>query len=234
VPHRPAPDRLLRAAARHRRLLAALCVAAAVAVGLPVVAPPPPRVDHVLVASRDLPSGRVLTADDVTWARWPVGSSPAGALLDVAGRVTAAGMRRGEPLTDARVLGSRLLEGAPAGTLGVTVRPADPAALLLLRPGERVTVLAGSAPGDPAAAGTAGVVVPSALVLAVPGSGGQPAGAPDGDPGAGGLLGSVTGSGGEDASRGVVVLAVAPGEAERLAAAAGTRSLTVALRAPSG
>jgi len=234
------PDRRLqlrRALARHRRLLAAICLALAVLVAIPAVAPGDPVRVPVLVAARPLPPGHLITTADLTVAGWPPEARPDGALTAAAGRVTAGPVGRGEPLTGTRVQGPGLLAGAPAGTVAVTVRPADPAALLMLPVGSRATVLAGA--GDaPATNGTGGareaeVLVRSALVLAPAGrDGAGPDGAGDGTGDGTGALGGVLGPGtvtGPGDSRAVVVLAVAPVEAQRLAAAAGARPLTLAL-----
>ena len=230
------PDRRLqlrRALARHRRLLAAGCLALAVLVAIPVVAPGEPVRVPVLVAARPLPPGHLITPADLTVAGWPPEARPDGVLAVAAGRVTAGPVGRGEPLTGTRVLGPDLLAGAPAGTVAVTVRPADPAALLLLPVGSRVTVLAGT--GDTAAGSATGearraeVLVRSALVLAPAGHDGGGPEAGDDTGALGGVLapGAVTGAGAGAGA--VVVLAVAPDEARRLAAATGTRPLTLAL-----
>jgi Flp pilus assembly protein CpaB len=89
------------------------------------------------------------------------------------------------------------------------VRLADLAVATLLRPGDRVDVLA-SAPDT----GAAGVVAAGALVLSAPS--GAPTETPLGAPEASGLL----------------VLAVPPGTATTLAGAAATGSLTVTLGPP--
>jgi hypothetical protein len=57
-------------------------------------------------------------------------------------------MRKGEPLTDARVLGDALLQGYGPGTVAAPIRIADPAAAHLLHPGDRIDVLSTPTP-DP-------------------------------------------------------------------------------------
>jgi hypothetical protein len=133
----------------------------------------------------------------------------------------------------------------PAGSadrVAVAVRLADPAGLLLVRAGSHAEVLAGPAPevgGVPAASGTSvasspgEVLAADAVVLAVP----QPPGTGSAQaPGAGvsGLLGSSGTAGGSAGLEGVVVLAVPPSDARRLAAAAGTRPLSVAVAIAAG
>jgi len=100
---------------------------------------------EVVVAARDLAPGITVTADDVALSSRPAGTLPDGAVttLDAAVGATLAGpSRRGEVLTDARVLGSRLTGlsvGPNART--VPVHLADAAVLDLIRPGDVVDVL---------------------------------------------------------------------------------------------
>jgi hypothetical protein len=95
-----------------------------------------------------------VTPDDVALSSRPAGTLPDGAVttLDAAVGATLAGpSRRGEILTDARVLGSRLTGlsvGPNART--VPVHLADAAVLDLIRPGDVVDVL-----GAPSADSTA-------------------------------------------------------------------------------
>jgi hypothetical protein len=145
----------------------------------------------------------------------------------------------------ARASGSALL---PAGAgkqpaenadrVAVTVRLADPAGLLLVRAGSHAEVLAGpgaDAGGVPAASGTGSssgeVLAPDAVVLAVPRPPGTTS-ATDSGAGVSGLLASS--GGGSTGLDGVVVLAVPPSDARRIAAAAGTRALSVAVALPPG
>jgi Flp pilus assembly protein CpaB len=109
---------------------------------------------EVVVATRDLAPGITVTPDDVALSSRPAGTLPDGAvtILDAAVGATLAGpSRRGEILTDARVLGSRLTGlsvGPNART--VPVHLADAAVLDLIRPGDVVDVL-----GAPSADSTA-------------------------------------------------------------------------------
>jgi Flp pilus assembly protein CpaB len=106
----------------------------------------------VVVTVRDLDPGTALSATDVTLSRRPAAVVPDGALTGVeaaVGATLAGPSRRGEVLTDARVLGSRLAQlsaGPDART--VPVRLAEAAVLDLIRPGDIVDVL-----GAPAAGG---------------------------------------------------------------------------------
>lgn len=155
---------------RHRRPLAALCAAAAVLlVRLPPQAGAPGG--PVLVAAGDLAAGTRPAPADVRTIR--MRPPPAGALSRLpAGAVLAAPVRRGEPLTDLRLLGPSLLDGHGPGSVAAPVRVADAALASLVRPGDRVDVLAvsdGAASFSPARP-----LVTAAPVLAVPPAAGAP------------------------------------------------------------
>lgn len=249
---------LRRAVAWHRRLLAAGLAAAAVALTISAVRPAPPVTEAVLAAARDLPGGLALGHADLRRVELPPDAVPAGALRPgaaVAGQVLAGPMRSGEPLTDARLVGPTLLAGLAEGRgrfVAAPVRIADPAVVALLRPGDRVDVLAaessaltGYAPPpdleDPSA-GTPGAPEGGGQ-LAPPGS--QPEVAEPVQPSAGAR---VVASGvrvitvprtGEEGSPSLslaegalVVLATTPQVASDLAAAAVTSQLSVTLLPP--
>jgi hypothetical protein len=116
-----------------------------------------------------------------------------------------------------------------AHRVAVTVRVADAAETLLLRPGIHVEVIGGAPAGSAAATGGEGdasVLAADAVVLVVP----QPAGDAAADTT---LLGGSAGSAGVGtALGGVAVLSVSPADARRLAAAAGTRPLSVTVALP--
>jgi pilus assembly protein CpaB len=137
-----------RAMLWHRRLLAAGLAAAAVAAALTVLAPEPPSTVEVLAASRDLTGGSALQADDLDTVALPPGSVPDGTVRErsaVEGRVLAGPIRRGEPITDVRLVGRELLAAyATRGErlVATPVRIADAGAAGLLRPGDVVDVLA--------------------------------------------------------------------------------------------
>lgn len=167
----------------------------------------PTALKDVPVAARDIGGGSVLGPSDVRTVALPAGAVPAGSLPSAAaavGRTLAGAVRRGEPLTDARVVspGLATLAGGP-GAVAVPVRLVDPGVAALLRPGDRVDVLAVSQ------SGSATVVVAGVAVLALPT-------AP--------VEGSVDGA--------LVVLAVPAYLAPRLSSAALSARLTVTLRPP--
>jgi Flp pilus assembly protein CpaB len=146
-----------------RRPLAALLAAAAVLAGIHELRPPPPPSVTVLAAARDLPSGLVITADDVTTVDYASGTEPDGLLDHAIGRVLAAPLRAGEPLTDRRVMGRELADAHPGSVL-VPVRLPDADVAGLLRVGDRIDLLA----ADPQGAAAARLVATDLAVVALP------------------------------------------------------------------
>jgi pilus assembly protein CpaB len=158
----------------------------------------------VTVAAADLPPGAVLTAADLSLARFPAGLVPAGVAAEPAaliGRVLAGGLRAGEPVTDVRLVGAGLTALLPDGQVAAPVRLADLGVAALVRAGDRVDVLA-TLPD----AATADVVADAALVLATPG--------------------------GQEPDGGLLLLAVDGATAARLAATSTTATLTLSLPPP--
>ncbi len=151
-----------RAVLRRRRPLAALLTAVAVVAALRVTSPAPQPTVSVLVAAHDLPAGATLGSDDLTSVAFRPGSQPDGLVGEPVGLVLASGLRRGEPVTDARLLGPSLAEGHP-GMVATPVRLPDASMAALLRVGDRVDVLAADPQGGPTT-----VQARSALVLALP------------------------------------------------------------------
>lgn len=147
------------AVAWHRPLLATGLAAASVALGLSVVAPEPARTEPVLAAARDLAPGAPLTEADLVAVALPPEAVPDGALRPGAaalGRVPAGPVRRGEPLTDVRLVGPGLLDALGPGLVATPVRIADAGSVGLLRAGDAVDVLAVRGAGG--AGGAAGAV----------------------------------------------------------------------------
>ncbi|WP_372728089.1 SAF domain-containing protein [Nocardioides sp.] len=153
---------LRRAVLRRRRLLAAVLAAVTVGSGLQVAAGPAPRGVPVLVAARDLPGGQLVAPDDLQEVEFRAESVPGGLAPDPVGRVLAGPMRRGEPLTDVRLVGPGLTAGH-AGLVALPVRLPDAAMVELLRVGDRIDLLA----TDPRGA-QAEVVARDLPVLALP------------------------------------------------------------------
>src|SRR5205814_10174501 len=101
-------ERVVAGCGGSRRLLAALCAAVAVLATIRAVTPAPPRTVAVWAAARDLTGGAPLATGDVRLVALTGSVVPAGALragVQVVGRFLAAPVRRGEPLTDVRLLG---------------------------------------------------------------------------------------------------------------------------------
>lgn len=137
-----------RAAAACLVLLAAVCALR-----------PDPTADRtdVVVAVRDLPPGAALTAADIAVESRITTTVPDGAQRTadtVVGATLAGPARRGEVITDVRLLGSRLTEAAagPDARI-VSLHLTDSALIDLIRPGDIVDILAGgSTAGGPDAA----------------------------------------------------------------------------------
>jgi Flp pilus assembly protein CpaB len=162
----------------HRRPLAALFAGLAVLLALGAERSEPPG-RTVLVAARDLTSGTVLVADDVDHSRLPESSVPAHSARsvgDVVGRTVAGPMRRGEVVTDRRVVDADRMSGFPSGTVLATVRLADGDALSNLRVGDRVDVVA----VDPDGGGKAEVVARGVEIVTLPARGDETGGVPVG------------------------------------------------------
>ena len=207
--HRP-PLRLPRphGAGALRWLVAAglLGIAALLLAAEPQQVTAPPSTS-VVVAARDLPGGVALTRSDLRSARLPRALVPRGALRVASaalGRATAGPVRAGEPITDVRLLGPALVRAVGgAATVAAPVRIADPGAVALLRPGDRVDVVS---------AGSTGSEPPRMVASNVPVVGVPP---PDSDGAAEGAL---------------IVLATSPDVAARLVAAAATSRLSLTVR----
>lgn len=170
-----AARRLRRRILARRRLLGGLFALAAVVLGLQAARPAEPPSATLTVASRDLPAGTRLGAADLARVRVDPDAVPAGAGLarELHGRVLASAVRRGEALTDARLVGPALTAGRP-DLVAVPVRLPDPEMAALLRVGDHIRLLA-----TDATSGVTRVVAPDAEVLALPhapsGSGSGPA-----------------------------------------------------------
>jgi Flp pilus assembly protein CpaB len=209
-----------------RRAAAVLLAAVAVVLamrpdGAPARARERPATIPVVVAGRDLAPGTVLTVDALRTARFPAALAPRGGastLEGLAGRALAGAVRAGEPVTDVRLVGTWLTAQLSPGQVAAPVRLADLAVAALLRPGDRVDVLASVSD-----AARAEVVAASALVLAKTRTA---------DGNAGGGADGNAGSGADGATGGLLLLAVDAATAARLAAASASATLTVTLSPP--
>jgi len=123
---------------------------------------------QVVVAARDLSPGAALTADDLRLEKRLAPTIPDGSQSDIdtiVGSTLAGPTRRGEVLTDVRLLGRRLAESAagPDARL-VPVHPVDIALADLVRPGDVVDIVAAS---ETSSQSTAKVVATGAIVVLV-------------------------------------------------------------------
>ena len=126
----------------------------------------------VVVAVRDLRPGTALTAEDVRLEKRLATTVPDGSQADlgtVVGSTLASPTRRGEVLTDVRLLGSRLAEStAGPGARIVPLHLADSALIDLVRVGDVVDVLAAPTVDSPAATqAVTRVVATDAVVVLV-------------------------------------------------------------------
>lgn len=198
-----------------RRLAAALLAAGALVLAVAPAAPAPATAIEearttVLVAARDLAAGLAIRSDDLRSADRTSAQLPEGALrpgIDVVGRVVTGSVRRGEVITDRRLLGPGLSTSLGAGVVASPVRLVDLEVAALLRPGDRVDILAATQDAP-----TATVVAAGVVVLAVP-------------------LAEADDSGRAE-PLGLVVVAVGQDTAARLAAAAASSILTATLLPP--
>jgi Flp pilus assembly protein CpaB len=214
---RPAAASVRRALARHHRLLAAGLAAGSLAAALSVLAPTPAATVDVVVAARDLGPGATLRDDDLRLVALPEAAVPDGAATRPAalvGAAVAGAVRRGELLTDVRLVGPGLLRGA-VGMVAVPVRLAEDGVAALVSAGDVVDVVAASAPDPVAVAGSAASATPAAAVPArVVARAAHVLAVPEEQSVAGGTL---------------VLLAVSPRAATDLAAASVSARLSVVL-----
>ncbi len=197
--------KIRRTLRRQRRWTVALCAALAVFSVTQALAPPDPPTTSVVVASRDLPAGQVLGPDDVRVVRLPRDLAPKGVAASaevLVSRTLASPVRKGEPISDRRVVGEALVAGYAAGLVASPVRIDDAEVVSLLRVGDHIDVYA--AVSDDV--DDARRVVTDAAVVTLP----QVA---------------------EDARDGaLVVLAVTPGDAASLAQGSAAGPLSISLR----
>jgi Flp pilus assembly protein CpaB len=192
-----------RAVLARRRPLAALCACVAVLAAVHAARPAQPRTVAVAVAARDLPSGTVLGHGDLEVRRLPADVAPVGSSPDAVGRTLAGPVRRGEAVTDVRLVAPSLVAAYP-GRVVLPVRIADPDVVALLRVGDTVDLVA----ADPRR-GTATYVATGVPVLALPAAA---------DHGSGATLGGR-----------LVVVAAQPSDVDRIAGAAATDLLSVVM-----
>jgi pilus assembly protein CpaB len=206
---------LRRAASWHRRLLVAGLLAGSVAFGLQALSPSPPRTVAVLVATNDLAGGTRLSPADVRLTRVAPALLPDGALRTrdlAAGRTLGSPVRKGEVLTDVRLVSRSLLDSYGDALVAAPVRIADAASVGLVRAGDVVDVLAAGPGADGSATSAARLVAAAVPVVTIPTTHGSPLGE-------------------TDVGQGALVVVVTSSEtAARLAAAAVTDRLSLVIR----
>ncbi|MDT5096596.1 MAG: hypothetical protein QOC76_333 [Mycobacterium sp.] len=164
-----------RTVAARRAVAGALVILAAVAA---LRSDPQGDQTDIVVAARDLSPGIELTAADVRLERRSAATVPDGseaAMDKVVGSTLAGPARRGEVLTDVRLLGPRLARSAAGPDARIVpLHLADTALLDLVRPGDVVDVLAAADDDvDPRVVATDAVVVLVSEKQKGPGGGGD-------------------------------------------------------------
>ena len=166
-----------RTVAAHRVAAGTLVILAAIAA---VRSDPDADRVHIVVAAKDLSPGVALTASDVVVETRTATTIPDGSQSDVTtvvGATLAGPARRGEVITDVRLLGPRLAESAAGPDARIVPLPlADTALLDLVRPGDVVDVLA-AGPTDTGTDAGPQVIATDAIVVLVSG---KPKGAANG------------------------------------------------------
>jgi hypothetical protein len=136
-----------------------------------------------------------LSPDDVRLKEFAPASLPDGAVRTSAlatGRTLDAPVRKGEILTDVRLLGAAFLDSYGDGVVAAPVRIADAASVRLLRVGDVVDVLAAGLGANGSATSAARLVATATPVLTIPSEGENPLSTTD--TGAGALIVVVTSS----------------------------------------
>ncbi|MCB0911459.1 MAG: hypothetical protein KDB60_07580 [Propionibacteriaceae bacterium] len=189
----------------HRRTFAALFVAVAVLAGLNALTARAGPGIPVVIATRTIPGGATVTADDLALVQAPaefVADGAFAAIDAVVGSTTVVDVPARATLTASALLGG---EGqVAAGHVALPVRFGEASAVALLRVGSRIDVLGPTTGGS-----EFGVVAADVRVVAIPTAGD------------GGLLG-----GGEPA---LVLLEVNSTQAAQISAAASVSSVSFAL-----
>ncbi|MBA8810298.1 RcpC/CpaB family pilus assembly protein [Promicromonospora sukumoe] len=214
----PAFRRARRILWRWRFALAALLFGLAATLTVHLLRPPPPPTVDVAVTTRSIAPGTLLSREDIEIRAVDADLAPPGVLLswrDLLGRAAVVGLPAGAPLHATLVSDDGVSAAAPHGTVVVPVRLSDDAVADLLRPGDRVDLLAGTTSSSEPV-GETRYLARGALVLPVP--------AAREPKDAGGLLGAAP-----DGEGPVTLVAVSPDDAPELSAVSGWGSVTAVL-----
>ena len=150
----------------HRRVIAACFAGLAVLFALSALKPSTPGTP-VVVARHDLLSGASLRADDLRIVTLPEASQASHSWSspdELVGRRIAAPVRKGEVLTDYRLLEPGLLEGYDKGFVLATINISGPTQLAALRVGDHVNVVG----TDPQGEAGSTVIARRAVIVALP------------------------------------------------------------------
>ncbi|TKV29584.1 flagellar biosynthesis protein FlgA [Arthrobacter sp. NamB2] len=210
----PIRYRLRRRIQRHRRLIACLLLSAAAGVAVEAAVGEDYATTTVVSAAHDLPVGKVLSDADVALIDLPEQAMGGPAYQDrsqVVGQQLAAPLSQGSPIPPTALVGDGLLTGTAPGTVAVPIRPADPATVQLLAPGQIVDVILSTGNGYDVASESTVLARSVPVVWAAPGgSGGTWPGADD--------------------DAGLVVVAAGAEEAAALAGASSSGDVHLVLR----
>lgn len=128
----------------------------------------------MVVTTRALRPGAVVTVADVRAAQWPADTVPAAALervADVVGQPIGAAMARGEPVTTSRLLNTSISRSLTTGQVALAITLANREQAAIVQPGALISLYAtaDSAPlvEGRAISGSSHALAPDVRVLAV-------------------------------------------------------------------
>ncbi len=142
-------SRVSRTVRWHRRPIGITAAVVCLFASLSALAPPQPETTPVLVATRALTAGSLLSEADVRLTDFPVSGVPDSAVTDPAravGRTLTASVTRGSVITDVSTLQGGD-DGARADERLVPFRVPDAATVTLLKVGDRITVVGATVEG---------------------------------------------------------------------------------------
>ncbi|MBC7594499.1 MAG: hypothetical protein H7288_11275 [Kineosporiaceae bacterium] len=150
----------------HRRVIAACFAGLAVLFALSALEPSTAGTP-VVVARHDLVSGASLRAGDLHTVTLPSGSQASHSWSspdELVGRRIAAPVRKGEALTDYRLLEPGLLDGYDKGLVLATINISEPTQLASFRVGDHVNVVG----SDPQGEAGSTIIARRAVIVALP------------------------------------------------------------------